>query len=76
MKMRLKRFFYVLILFALGALIATPTLSGATEEEQAPGRKLARQALKDRKIWNTTDHTKHEVLQQNFKSGDEITRAC
>ncbi|MDM8544635.1 tetrathionate reductase family octaheme c-type cytochrome [Desulfococcaceae bacterium HSG7] len=76
MKMRLKRFFYLLMLFALGAMLAMPGLSGAKEEEQAPGRKLARQAIKDRKIWNTTDHTKHEALRQNFKSGDEVTRAC
>ena len=76
MEMRLKRFIYLSMLFMLGAVLAMPALSDASGEEQAPGRQLARQALRDRKIWNTTDHTKHKVLKQNFKSGDEITRAC
>lgn len=51
-------------------------VSGATEEDVAPGRKLAHRAIKDRGLWDTTDHSKHKVLQQNFKSGSEITQAC
>jgi hypothetical protein len=46
------------------------------DENQAPGRAMARQAIKGLRTWNTTDHSKHEVLQKDFKSGLEVTRAC
>ena len=45
-------------------------------EDKAPGRTMADQATKGQHLWNTTDHTRHEVLQQDFKSGMEVTRAC
>jgi len=57
----------------LGAGFAFAAQSG---EDQAPGRTMAHQATKGRQIWNTTDHTRHKVLQQDFKSGMEVTRAC
>jgi octaheme c-type cytochrome (tetrathionate reductase family) len=59
-------------------LILWPMMSIAaqTEEGQAPGRTMAQQATKAKERWNTTDHSKHEVLQQDFKSGKEITQAC
>ncbi len=44
--------------------------------EEAPGRKLAKQAVKREQKWITTDHTMHEALKKPFSSGDEITRAC
>ncbi len=46
------------------------------DNSQAPGRAMAQQATKDKKVWITTDHTRHSVLQQDFKSGMDITRAC
>lgn len=48
----------------------------ASQEELAPGRKMARQATKAKKLWITADHSKHEILQQDFKSGPEVTKAC
>ena len=47
-----------------------------TDEEQAPGRTMAQQATKTKKLWITADHTKHKALQQEFKSGPEVTKAC
>ena len=59
-------------------LLLFPALSSAAKssEDQAPGRAMAQQATKGKKAWNTTDHSRHEVLQQDFKSGMEVTRAC
>ena len=37
---------------------------------------MAHQAIKEMHLWNTTDHSKHAVLQQDFKSGADITKAC
>jgi octaheme c-type cytochrome (tetrathionate reductase family) len=44
--------------------------------EDPPGITLARQAIKDTATWSTTDHSKHKILQQNFTSGSDITKAC
>jgi len=59
-------------------LILIPIIASATEskQKQAPGRTMAQQATKDKRIWNTTDHSKHKALQKDFKSGMEITQAC
>jgi hypothetical protein len=35
-------------------------------EEQAPGRAMAQQATKKKQFWITADHSKHEILQQEF----------
>ena len=43
---------------------------------QAPGRIMAQQAIKERELWITADHAKHEILQQEFASGPEVTAAC
>lgn len=45
-------------------------------KEVAPGRVMARQASKGQHLWNTTDHSKHKALQQDFQNGNEITKAC
>ena len=60
--------------FALSPLV----LSAATEKsgDEAPGRTMAKQAVKREKRWITSDHTKHEVLKQEFNSGEEVTKAC
>ncbi|MBT6339123.1 MAG: cytochrome C, partial [Desulfobacula sp.] len=44
--------------------------------EEALGRTLARQAVKDNKRWTTADHSKAEALKKDFTSGEEITQAC
>lgn len=59
------------LLFPTHALWATPT-----EEAQAPGRIMAQQATKEKPLWITSDHSKHEILKQAFKSGPEVTQAC
>jgi octaheme c-type cytochrome (tetrathionate reductase family) len=48
----------------------------ASQKELAPGRKMAQQATKGKKLWITADHSKHEILKQDFKSGPEVTQAC
>jgi hypothetical protein len=45
-------------------------------EDIEPGRKMARQATKEKKLWITADHSKHELLKQEFTSGPEVTRTC
>jgi len=57
----------------LGSGIA---FAAQSDEDKAPGRTMAHQATKGQQLWNTTDHAKHQVLQQDFKSGMEVTRAC
>ena len=37
---------------------------------------MAKQAVKTKKLWITSDHTKHEILKKNFQSGPEVTKAC
>lgn len=44
--------------------------------EQAPGRTMAQQAVKEKELWITSDHTKHEILKQKFAAGEEVTEAC
>ena len=53
------------------AFAATPA-----DDHEAPGRELAKQAVKGTSRWTTTDHSHHEILKQNFTTGEEITKAC
>ena len=46
------------------------------DEDKAPGIIMADQAVKEKKLWITTDHSKHDVLKDVFKSGPEVTKAC
>jgi len=55
-------------------LLQPVNLSAAPE--QAPGRELAKQATKSKGVWITSDHNKHEILNQDFTSGPEVTKAC
>ena len=74
---RKKPFLKYIILTAVCLMLWPVLLSAAqSDESQAPGRTMAQQATKDKKAWNTTDHTKHKALQQDFKSGMEVTQAC
>ena len=48
----------------------------APSQDDAQGRIMARQATKERQLWITADHSKHEALKQTFTSGPEVTKAC
>jgi len=65
-----------IILAAL--LAALPSAFGAmdTPDTKAPGVTMADQATKNDNLWITTDHAKIEALQQEFRSGAQITEAC
>ncbi len=67
---------YILLLLAWMMLYSQMASALESKEEQAPGRSMAQQATKSKKLWRTTDHSKHEILQQDFKSGQEVTQAC
>ncbi|MCP3942925.1 MAG: tetrathionate reductase family octaheme c-type cytochrome [Desulfobacteraceae bacterium] len=41
-----------------------------------PGMKPYKLTVQKDKHWTTTDHSKIKSLKQDFKSGDQITRAC
>lgn len=67
-------FFYMLLIPVLTTLLASGLIAG--EEELAPGRKMAKQTTKTKQLWITSDHSKHNILKQEFTSGPEVTRAC
>ncbi len=70
----------VLYCTVFAILLAFPIAAQATVNtnltNEAPGRKMAKQAVKREQRWITTDHLKHKALQKDFMSGDEITEAC
>jgi hypothetical protein len=74
----IKTFFLKTIILTSTWLLLWPAVPFATQSDQnqAPGRTMAQQATRGQKIWNTTDHTKHKALQNDFKSGLEVTQAC
>lgn len=78
--MKQKQHLLVYLLFTLFMLPAGPlpctASTDASQEELAPGRVLAKQAVKEKKRWITADHSKFEILQQEFTSGPEVTEAC
>jgi octaheme c-type cytochrome (tetrathionate reductase family) len=67
---------YIVVIACWLLLIASIASAARSKEEQAPGRSMAQQATKSKKLWITTDHSKHEILQKDFKSGAELTQAC
>lgn len=67
---------YLSLLAVCLMLFPTLVFAAQSDDNQAPGRTMAQQATKDKKLWITTDHTKHEILQQDFKTGMDVTRAC
>ncbi|MFO7749163.1 MAG: tetrathionate reductase family octaheme c-type cytochrome [Desulfobacteraceae bacterium] len=76
--MKKKRGSLSLLLVVSLFFLLLPLLTGASakNDDQAPGRTMAKQAVKETKRWITTDHSKHEMLKQAFTSGNEITQAC
>jgi hypothetical protein len=77
-KFKFERAISAAFVLALGLLFAGPqcVLAAETDEEPAPGRKMAQQAVKEKQLWITADHSKHAILQQEFTSGPEVTQAC
>lgn len=65
-----------MILFFLAPCGALASGMGEVESDQPVGLSMARQTLREKKGWNTTDHSKHLALQKGFTSGGEITAAC
>ena len=59
-------------------LFIMTSAAGAKQKntDQVPGRTMARQATKVKEIWSTVDHSTHQALQKEFKSGADITKAC
>ena len=64
---------FVAVLYFSAPAPAQDQKAGA---DLAPGRVMAQQATKEKQLWITADHTKHKILQQEFKSGPEVTKAC
>jgi hypothetical protein len=58
------------------ALIGAQPGFAALTEDTAPGRQMARKSVEEKEHWNTTDHSKHEILQKEFASPTEVTQAC
>lgn len=56
--------------------ILLPATIFADQEKLAPGREMAKQAINEKRLWITTDHTQHKILKQRFTSGPEVTKAC
>ena len=67
---------YITLVTCWLMLIPSIVFAAGSKEKQAPGRSMAQQATKSKKLWRTTDHSKHKVLQKEFKSGAELTQAC
>lgn len=57
-------------------LLASIALASPPDTDKAPGRIMADQATKAKEHWMTTDHSKHDILKQEFTSGPEVTKAC
>ncbi len=66
----------VSILLVAGLLCLPAGASDSDDHDEAPGRKLAQQAIREQKPWTTTDHSKHAALQKVFTNGNQITEAC
>ena len=66
----------LVVMFLLGLFFGAPLLAAPDEQDVAPGRAMARQATKGKQLWITADHSKHDILKKEFKSGPEVTAAC
>ena len=60
---------------ALAAVLLVVTAVMA-QDDAAPGRTMAKQAVKREAPPPTVDHSKLEELQKDFASGPEVTKAC
>jgi len=68
------------LIFVIGLTLVLPLTAFAKQAEsdtdQAPGRTMAQQATKTKELWITADHSKHEILKQEFNYGPQVTKAC
>ena len=55
---------FILAMAVMILAIVPVIIAGEAEPGEAPGRTMAKQATKSMGHWNTTDHSKHDVLQQ------------
>ncbi|WP_320172520.1 tetrathionate reductase family octaheme c-type cytochrome [Maridesulfovibrio sp.] len=62
-----------ILLLAAVVFLAVPAFAAG---DTAPGREMARQAMKGKELWITADHSKFDALKQPFASGPEVTKAC
>jgi len=74
-KMRVNFKFCLWLVLAAVFVLGLSNESSANEAPVAPGIALAKQAKPEEK-GSTVDHSKLKQLDKNFKSGDEITKAC
>ena len=65
------------ILISAFAIVTGPASSWiAAEASTNADQKPATKQITGKKPGETADHTKFEILQQSFKSGPEVTKAC
>lgn len=64
------------LLMLLNLSMPSQSAAATSEESLAPGRIMAQQAVKEKKLWITSDHSQHEILKQAFTTGPEVTQAC
>ncbi|NNF98400.1 MAG: tetrathionate reductase family octaheme c-type cytochrome [Desulfobacteraceae bacterium] len=64
---------FLSLILVIGIL---PVHADENEAPAAPGRTMARQAIKGAEAWSTVDHAKLQALNKNFATGAEITDAC
>ena len=75
-KRDMQSFLKILTAMSMLVIFALPCIVLASTPDTAPVREMAKQATKGKKLWITADHSKHEILQQEFTSGPEVTKAC
>ncbi len=70
--------FFLTLLLLVPSFTVLPAVyaAGPADQDEAPGRTLARQAVKSSGRWTTVDHSKTAQLKQDFLSGEQITNAC
>jgi len=75
---RLTHRFCLFFIIGICLLFVHTSTSEAAQKnaDKAPGRTMAQQATKGKELWITSDHSKHKALRQEFKSGEDVTKAC
>jgi len=81
MRQGTRSWLFVAVLAGAAALMAFGPVGASgpaeAEDDKAPGRKLAQNAVKaPGGRWTTVDHSKLEALQKDFTSPEDVTAAC
>jgi octaheme c-type cytochrome (tetrathionate reductase family) len=66
----------IIAFLCMGLIQVSTPMADEIAGEQAPGRAMAKQATRSEALWITADHSQHDALKKNFRSGPEITQAC